>query len=152
PVFYDLEYSDDNQNSFNSIVTDLTSPSYLWSTTPLINGDEVIFRITSRSVDGVLSSTTLSPVATLATLSLTELDLGKLKSYPNPVTNVLTVNLETIRSGTYNIVDLKGSIISDSEFLDRDILEIETSVLQSGIYILNIQTDSGVFNLRFIKQ
>lgn len=88
----------------------------------------------------------------MATLSLTELDLGKLKSYPYPVTNVLSVNLENIRSGTYNIIDLNGSVINASEFLVRDILEIETSALQSVIYIFIIQTESGVFNLRFIKQ
>ena len=152
PVYYDLEYSDDNLNSFNTIATDLTSTSYLWNTTPLVNGDDVIFRITSRSIDGVLTSTTLSPVATLATLSLSESDLEKLESYPNPVNDVLKVDLGTHNNGSYTIVDMKGSIIAKHTISNQQRLKIDVSGLQSGIYILNIETIKGMFNLRFIKQ
>ena len=152
PVFYDLEYSDDNQNTFNSIATDLTNSSYLWDTTPLVNGDDVIFRITSRSIDGELSTTTLSPIATLATLSLTDSDLGKLKTYPNPVSEILKVDLGTILSGSFTIVDVKGRMVTKTTISNKQVLEIDTTELQSGVYILNIETVKGVFNLRFIKQ
>ena len=152
PVFYDLEYSDDNQNTFNSIATDLTNSSYLWDTTPLVNGDDVIFRITSRSIDGELSTMTLSPIATLATLSLTHSDLGKLKTYPNPVSEILKVDLGTILSGSFTIVDVKGRMVTKTTISNKQVLEIDTTELQSGVYILNIETVKGVFNLRFIKQ
>lgn len=152
PIFYDLEYSDDNQNSFTTIATNLTNPNYLWNSTPLNDGDEVIFRITSRSIDGVLNSTSLSPVATVATLSLTELDLGKLKSYPNPVKDIFTVNFGNATSGSYVIVDLKGSTINKTIIRDQHVLNIDASHLQTGIYILNIETEKGLFNLKFIKQ
>lgn len=152
PVYYDLEYSDDNQSSFNAIATDLTSPSFLWDSTPLVNGDEVIFRITSRSIDGELSTTTLSPVATVATLSLTDADLGKIKSYPNPVNELLTVNLGTNLNGIYTIVDMKGSLVLTNPIISKEVLEVQTSALKSGIYILSVESDKGVFNLKFIKQ
>lgn len=152
PVYYDLEYSDDNQNSFNTIATNLSNTSYVWNTTPLIDGDEVYFRITARSVDGVLTSTTLSPLATLATLSLSETDLGKLMSYPNPVHDMFTVNFGSAIHGTYVILDMKGSIIERSTISNKQSLDIQTAAYQSGIYILNIETEKGVFNLKFIKQ
>ncbi|SDS67306.1 Por secretion system C-terminal sorting domain-containing protein [Formosa sp. Hel1_31_208] len=151
PVFYDIEYSDDILNTFNTVATNLTSPSYLWENPPLSDGDDVWFRITARSIDGVLSTATLSPVATLATLSLNDLNINQIKTYPNPVKDVLTVNIGQPIIGSYTIIDMKGSLIKTSEIDKLQFLDISTTTLESGVYILAIEASIGTFNVRFVK-
>ena len=151
-VFYDLEYSTDNQTNFNSIAVNLASTSYLWENPPISNGDEVWFKITAHSIDGVLTNTVVSANSSTATLSLNETALDVIKSYPNPVNDKFTIEFGSVIQGTYAIVDMKGSIIFSSEIDHLQTLDISTQALKTGVYFVSIETQKGSANLRIVKQ
>lgn len=71
----------------------------------------------------------------------------------NPVAEVLTVNLGAISSkGTMRIVDMNGRVISSQSFDAGDQnISINTRQLTPGNYFLQVHTDDGIVNKRFIK-
>ncbi|XMO85266.1 T9SS type A sorting domain-containing protein [Algibacter sp. AS12] len=85
------------------------------------------------------------------TLSSNDFNLAAItKLYPNPAQNAISVNIpnsETVKS--FLIYDNQGRIVSArSEHYNN----IDISNLNTGLYFLNIQTNSGkVFNKKFVK-
>ncbi|WP_298894506.1 lipocalin-like domain-containing protein [uncultured Psychroserpens sp.] len=152
PIFYDLEYSIDDQNSFNPIATALITPSYLWQNPSISEGDNVWFRITAYSIDGVLNNTVVSASSSSATLSTNNSFLNTIKAYPNPTTSVFNVTFASAQSGHYTIVDISGRIILSSEIGNVQSTSVSTKDLKTGVYFMIIKTDEGQANLRFIKQ
>jgi len=77
--------------------------------------------------------------------------------YPNPVTDQITIdlNLEEI-SKTVNIqiVDINGKIVTNNNFtnMSDSRLNINTSDLASGIYLVNVFTESGVKSERIMVE
>ena len=152
PIFYDLEYSIDNQNSFNPIATSLTNPSYLWVNPTISENDEVWFKITAYSIDGVLNSTVISTSSSSATLSTIQQFSNTIKGYPNPVKDVFNLEFSSVLNGNYTIIDMSGRVISSSEILNAQTITIPTKQLKSGIYFVAIDTNIGNANLRIVKQ
>ncbi|OUS01989.1 hypothetical protein A9Q86_04880 [Flavobacteriales bacterium 33_180_T64] len=152
PIFYDLAYSIDNQNTFNSIATSLTNPSYLWENPTLSNGDQVWFKITAYSIDSVLNSTVISASVSSATLTTDTHFLTTITSYPNPVNAIFTIEFGAVLSGNYTIVDVSGRVITTSEIVNNQIVSLSTKHLKAGIYFVAIKTENGNANLRFVKQ
>jgi len=152
PIFYDLEYSIDNQNSFNSIVTSLTNPSYLWTSPSISEADELWFKITAYSIDGVLNNTVISASALSATLSTNNPFLNAIKSYPNPARDIFNIEFSSVLKGNYTIVDLNGRHIKTSEIFNTQNLSLSTKHLKSGVYFVLIKSEKGNTNLRFVKQ
>jgi hypothetical protein len=60
---------------------------------------------------------------------------GTLTVYPNPAHSLLYVNIEPNEKTSYTIMDMKGSMIMQSDMSSRI---IDVHELNSGIYILNI--------------
>lgn len=77
--------------------------------------------------------------------------------HPNPVGESLFISSDLISENNgyllYSIYGICGKkIIAGKEFLyDISKLEIDVSHLKNGIYVLVIQLDSRVFNLKFVK-
>jgi Secretion system C-terminal sorting domain len=67
---------------------------------------------------------------------------NKLKAYPNPVSNVLTV--ETDNAGTFEIVNILGQQVITGKAAQR----INVSELVQGTYILKVGTEQ----VKFVKQ
>jgi len=153
PVFYDLEYSIDNQNSFLPIVSGLTDPTYLWENPSINQNDDVWFKVISYSVDGVLTSTIISDSSSSATLSLQEFNPNGVKLYPNPVANRLFLQFDNqVSDLSYEIIDINGRIIFNNERRSTNLVEINTSALQQGVYFIRIYSDSVEDFLKFIKK
>ena len=152
PVYYDVAYSIDNQNTFNSIVTNSTSSSFLWTNPSISQNDEVWFRITAYSIDGILNSTVTSSSASSATLSIYQDFFESVKGYPNPSTSIFNIDFGTVIYGNYRIVDIGGRIISSSEIVNVQSIAISTKDLNSGMYFVVIETDKFKTNLSFIKK
>lgn len=81
---------------------------------------------------------------------------GKVSSrilvYPNPVSSLLYVSLTNGRKiEKVNIYDLSGKLIlSYSSSEKRDVFDLEP--LNSGVYVIEIKTDSSIFTERIIRQ
>ena len=152
PIYYDLEYSIDNQVTFNAITTSLTSPTYLWENPPISNGDDVWFKITAYSIDGVLNSQIISATSSSATLSNDEEILNSLIGYPNPANTVFNVEFNSVLDSKITVVDMSGRVISTSKVETTQVYKISTKNLAAGIYFVLISAENGSANLRFVKQ
>nr|WP_321233321.1 lipocalin-like domain-containing protein [uncultured Psychroserpens sp.] len=152
PIFYDLEYSIDNQNNFNTIATSLDNPSYLWTNPSISENDDVWFKITAYSIDGVLNSSVISASASSTTLSTNDQFLNTIKSYPNPVKDLFNIEFSTVLKGNYTIVDISGRLINTSEMFNSQKVAFSTKHLNSGIYFFQIKTEKGNANIKFVKQ
>ncbi|WP_298903277.1 lipocalin-like domain-containing protein [uncultured Psychroserpens sp.] len=152
PIFYDLEYSIDDQNNFNPIASGLTSPMYLWESPSISDGDDLWFKITAYSIDGVLNNSVVSSSSSSATLSVNQVFSNKIKAYPNPTKNVFNVEFDTPQQGHYAIVDVNGRTILSSDIISTNHIVVSTKLLKSGVYFMILETEEGQANLRVVKQ
>ena len=153
PIFYDLEYSIDNQNTFLPIVSGLTDTSYLWSSPPINENDEVWFRITAYSIDGTLTSTTISDSSSTATLNASAIHLSDVRLFPNPASKQLHLQFSnTISEISYEIMDISGKMVTRNTARSAALIDIDVSDLADGIYFLRVQLDGIEDYLKFIKR
>jgi len=83
--------------------------------------------------------------------NLNELNTNIITLHPNPTSDILIISGLNKVSGVrgLEITSSKGDIIRRLEGTKE---EIDVSMLESGIYFLNINHDKGVETIRFIKQ
>ncbi|MCB0400931.1 MAG: T9SS type A sorting domain-containing protein [Flavobacteriales bacterium] len=75
-----------------------------------------------------------------------ELETTTTSVYPNPATNLL--NIETAEKiMTVNIYSVNGALVKTDNQAAIDI-----SSLENGMYIVSVQTESGINQTRFVKQ
>lgn len=77
--------------------------------------------------------------------------LANLKIYPNPVSNLLTIELMSDVKSTIQISDNLGHVIF-SVSGDSKITEIDMSKFAMGIYYIQVKTADDVFVQKLIKQ
>ncbi len=76
---------------------------------------------------------------------------GKVVLYPNPVHEVLHLNVHpSITGKSYTIYNLAGKKINASNITSEN-LEINTSAFSSGIYFMTLEAAEGEITLRFVK-
>lgn len=89
-------------------------------------------------------------------LSTEKAELNDLKIYPNPTTNVLNVEFSTtdIEKVKFDIFDLNGRLIKtvSQENANQINQQINVESLQTGTYILVINTDKYTSTHKFIKK
>lgn len=78
-----------------------------------------------------------------------------IKVFPNPVSNNLSIELNENsleKEIQITFIDLNGKIVESKMFsIINQSVSINTSSLQSGIYLLKLQTPSFQYNSKFIK-
>lgn len=72
----------------------------------------------------------------------------ELKIAPNPVGNVIKLNIPAEKAEKWEIVSLKGTTIRSG----RRESSIDVSFLPSGMYLLSVKTEGKNHNLKFIKR
>lgn len=72
------------------------------------------------------------------------------KIYPNPVNSNVNINYDGIKS--VKIFNMIGQKIIDKSFINNNIHFVDISDLNSGIYLLKIETDDNVYFERVIKE
>jgi hypothetical protein len=87
-------------------------------------------------------------VLTLATKNLNKAE-NDIKVFPNPTQKFLTVSLAGESSvGKITILDLTGNVMIEDNLNNK---QIDISNLVSGLYIVNIKTDKGVYRKKILK-
>ncbi|MCC7331636.1 MAG: N-acetylmuramoyl-L-alanine amidase [Flavobacteriales bacterium] len=80
-------------------------------------------------------------------------EIEMLKIYPNPVSDVLFVELSSIQTiKNCTIRDANGKIISTPNVSARNKIQVDVSKLPSGIYFLEIEFENSIHKEQFIKK
>lgn len=86
--------------------------------------------------------------------SVAKMDEGKIKMYPNPATDNITIDLKMLPvngSTTIDVYDLSGKLI-ESRIENAQRINIPVAFYQAGVYFISIKNSNGVINTRFIKE
>lgn len=87
-----------------------------------------------------------TPIEAKIVLGVNDFDLSKLKYYPNPVNDLLTITY-TDAITNVEVFDLNGRMVLTRNF-DNQTVQLDFSTLSSGTYMLNIKTKE---NSQFVK-
>lgn len=71
--------------------------------------------------------------------------------FPNPASSQIFIDLGKVKVDVLNIYDISGKCLITRTNL-KDIINIDISNLQSGVYILNAISDNEVLNFKFIVE
>lgn len=74
-------------------------------------------------------------------LSTADNSFGNLHLFPNPVKDILTINLANQSFNSYKIYNLTGQIVLN--YTQNNQNQINVSTLENGIYFIKITTDNG---------
>jgi len=85
-------------------------------------------------------------IQVIVKLGLNDFDLSRLKYYPNPVSDVLTVHYSEVITKV-EVFDLNGRLVMTRNF-EKPEVQLDFSALSAGTYMLNIQTKD---NSQFVK-
>gem|GEM_PF-4645646 len=100
-------------------------------------------------VNNVLSSK--SNIARNAEItSIENPTFSDIEIFPNPTTSIITINNENLRNGRFKVFNSSGQEILKGK-IERKI-SIDIAHEPDGVYIIVIQTDSGVIQQKVIKQ
>ena len=150
PVTYDLAYSINDKVNFNQLATGITDTFFVWNAAGLAGGEKIWFKITARSVDGKLTGSAISKSA--YSVNLGQLDDEKIKLYPNPVVdNLFFQPAFMLDNPVCKIIDANGRVLTifpANSLSDK----IDVSLLQKGIYFLQIGSADKKTVLKFFKK
>lgn len=87
------------------------------------------------------------------TASVDDFTAAQFKIHPNPATDIININngSELVISEV-NLVDLQGRVLQTIKNDNLNDAQINVSTLSSGMYFLDIQTDSGKVVKKFSKK
>ncbi len=118
----DIIGKSDQAIPFNINVTNATGIS--------LNGDEI--DLSTRDSEAEVYS------------SITTLVQSDFEIYPNPTNGIININSKGELLDGIEMVDLTGKVILNESKINSNNYKLELTNVQSGIYILNIQTNQGV--------
>lgn len=75
----------------------------------------------------------------------------KLKLYPNPAQNQLTVEIKYGPGYSYQIYDVYGKLIHSQEVFDSNKFDVDISDLPAGMYFLKVKSDQAEMVRKFLK-
>ena len=92
-------------------------------------------------------------VVTIGTVGVEEGDLVDVMVYPNPTSNFLNVNIPRTIDGTIDLrlVDVAGNLILTNSVVAGS-NQLDVSNLAAGVYMLELNTDKGLFSRRVIVE
>jgi hypothetical protein len=147
PNRYLIDFSDDPANltrlgfirNTQVRLTDLAEDTnYYWSIVPVNNAGEA-------------ANPAVWSFDTNTTASIEEAESRGFSIYPNPVSDLLTIQTEhDIRNGA--ITNLSGQVIKTFTGSSLTNNQLDLSELDAGIYLLQMNTTNGAVNVKIVKQ
>lgn len=96
-------------------------------------------------------SDTIEQEVEVASLAVSDLNHERIKIYPNPASDYLYLDIQEIPLKV-NIFDGAGNRTSSSVELTSNGLKIDLRSLNSGLYVLKLETKTGIKTFKFIKK
>ena len=84
----------------------------------------------------------------------TDQKLSGLISFPNPVNDVLNIDLAGAKdlNGTISILSLDGKLLYTRQITEAGIVSLDVSLLPNGVYICNYSNKTEIKSVKIIKQ
>ena len=112
-----------------------------------------IFKITGKSIDGVLSSQVISSSSSSPTLSVQSFNPNGIKLYPNPGLNQITLEFkEQVSNVRMEVIDVSGRLLFSNNTTNTILENINISAFPQGVYFIRIYSETAEGFLRFIKK
>lgn len=144
--YFELERKLPNENSFSKLL-DITakngsSNAYAFNDRKIPTGTtwyrlKIVDRDGKVSYSGIVSINNKASVFTL---------------FPNPANDVINVVMPLSTTATAYIITVDGKVIKNNINIVQNLNSINVSSLAKGVYLLKVETETGVTVQRFIKQ
>ena len=148
-----VEFFNNNGVTNTLLYTATAAPyTYDWKEAPI-----GIHSITAKAYDNLGSkASSVSTISVVVSLSVDDLEfIGKESKptiYPNPFNGVINFKInEDYRKVEVQVMNILGQIILSQRFIDHQKLEILTSQLPSGSYLIEIAIDGHKTFRRLVK-
>ncbi|MFA7274350.1 MAG: T9SS type A sorting domain-containing protein [Crocinitomicaceae bacterium] len=126
----------------NTAINGATSQYYV----PIQNGSYAVF-VTSGPCSDTSACVTVANVG----LNSNESWTTNISMYPNPTNGVFSIHLNHIKASTVRVLSVLGQEIYRANCDDSN-LSVDIQDQANGIYILELQTEQGIFKQQIIKQ
>jgi surface protein len=127
---------------------DVSIGSYEWSV-DVDAGDNYSIKITSADNNFTDKSTATFSIVTISAID--NLSVIGAKIYPNPVTDILNIELPTTGSYIVTVLNSIGDIVTQ-QTVSSVYTAIDMSAYNSGIYIIKVTTGNRSYTGKIIKQ
>ena len=77
---------------------------------------------------------------------------GSFSIFPNPAESQITINSNNSIIENITIIDVAGKTVSTLNVVNSTRKNIDVSDLETGVYFIQVQTDNGLLNKKFIKE
>ena len=104
----------------------------------------VMFKVYGWEIDDI-------NVTAPATTSINTIKAADVIIYPNPAKELLTVNLNDAQQNKITVYDVVGKLVFQAETTTTQ-LNIDTKDFPQGVYLLQIQNESGITTKKIIKE
>jgi predicted secreted hydrolase len=150
-IWYDVEYSTDNKQSWNSISQGLTDTQVAWDATGVNYGTEVWLRITAYSIDHTLTGKyeTQTPFK-IGAVGINEHIVNELSVYPNPSINgnfVITMKDASLTPKAIQLLTLQGKQVLyktlNAKAVEGGKIELQLNGLAAGTYLARVEMSNG---------
>ncbi|UGS21702.1 S8 family serine peptidase [Flavobacterium cyclinae] len=81
-----------------------------------------------------------------------ESNIDHIKIYPNPANDNVFVLSKYSEINSYNIIDIQGRVVYSTDIIDSKNFSVDISFLNSGVYMLQLNSNSGIFNYKIVKK
>jgi PKD repeat protein len=115
------------------------------------------YDVTLSAISGSYSNDSSQKVEVMTNITpVKELGMNDLTIFPNPVSDKLWIDFKKPVTGTVTteIIDMKGQVVSAIQYMlnSQNLIPVQTSQLQDGIYFLRINCDKQFINgIKFFK-
>ncbi|MCF6224130.1 MAG: T9SS type A sorting domain-containing protein [Flavobacteriaceae bacterium] len=151
PLLYDVAYSIDNKQNYQTIAQGISETSFLWENPDIPTGEIIWFKITAYSVDLTLETTIISSSSSF-TLPVDLFSKFNVVLFPNPSSSALHIDLnEVVADINYQITDINGKILLDKNIQNISTLNIDIKLFKPGLYFLKIRQEKKIMYTKFIK-
>ncbi|MDB5285006.1 MAG: Peptidase family protein [Bacteroidota bacterium] len=115
------------------------------------NGGTVIFYVSDNFLGTIGTYQLDMNIARGSDVGITETELGNIKLFPNPVSNLLSIEAADMK-GNYQLQILNAlgdNVVQHQGAFNGQLIQTDVSNLASGVYILQLKTDAGILNSKF---
>ncbi len=109
------------------------------------------FTLEAKNNNGCIETDTVY-IHTKANTSLfPTLTQAKIKLYPLPVQDILTLEIENWQNTSLTITSLEGKIIFNQDLKNKE-TQISTSNLKTGLYLVTLKKDNENVSIKWVKE